>query len=128
MSRRSVLILGLVALLLVTPAPIRAWRLDHLTLQRVPVPAVLRFMAGESLADLDGDGVPERLTLTQGRAAIWTGTQLRWQSPPAWQVTEGQITSLNRDGSPEVSLLVETFQALAGGCLAATWRPDRGFP
>jgi hypothetical protein len=114
MPRRAVLILGLAALLLVTPAPIRAWRLEHLTLQRVPVPIVLRLMAGVSLADLDGDGVQERLTLTQGRAAIWAGTQLRWQSPPAWQVAEGQITDLNRDGKPEVALLV--------------WRPFKPWP
>ena len=113
-SRRVVLILGLAALTLVTPAPIRAWRLDHASLVRIQLPFVLRPVAGDSSADLDGDDIPEELTLVDGRAAIWTGARSRWQSPQAWRVEQARITDLNRDGIPEVTLLV--------------WRPFKPWP
>jgi hypothetical protein len=114
MSRRAVLILGMTALILVTPSPLRAWGFDHASLKRVPLPFVLHLAAADSSADLDGDGVPERLMLTQGRATIWTGNQVHWQSPQAWRVAEGHVTDLNQDGHPEVSLLV--------------WRPFKPWP
>lgn len=114
MSHRALLILGLAALLLVTPAPIRAWRLDHSTLTRSSLPPVLHLPSGVSGAYLDGDGSPERLTLAQGRAAIWSGSRALWHSPQDWRVREAHVADLNRDGTPEVSLLV--------------WRPFKPWP
>ena len=114
MSRRAVLLLGMTALILVTPSPLRAWGFDHASLKRVPLPFVLHLAAADSPADLDRDGVPERLMLTEGRATIWTGNQVHWRSPQAWRVAEGKVTDLNRDGLPEVSLLV--------------WRPFKPWP
>lgn len=114
MSHRALLVLGMAALLLVTPAPIRAWRLDRSTLTRSPLPPILHLPSGDSAADLDGDGSPERLTLVQGRAAIWSGSRVLWQSLQAWRVREAHVTDLNRDGTPEVSLLV--------------WRPFKPWP
>lgn len=113
-SRRALLISGLAALLLVMPASIRAWRLDQLTLHRIQLPSILRLATGNSAVDLDGDGAPEELALTAGRAVIWTGNRSRWQSPSHWQVDQARITDLNRDGIPEVTLLV--------------WRPFKAWP
>lgn len=105
---------AIVALALVSPAPIHAWRLSDLRLKRVPVPAALRVIQAQTSADFDHDGIPETLTLAGGRAAIQTESQTRWQSPSAWQVEQVQITDLNRDGMPEAALLV--------------WRPFKPWP
>jgi hypothetical protein len=114
MSRRAVLILGMTALMLVRPVPLRAWQLDHSTLQRVPLPFILRIVGRNYSADFDGDGLQESLTLTEGRAAILAGDQLRWQSPRTWRVEQALVTDLNRDGISEATLLV--------------WRPFKPWP
>jgi hypothetical protein len=114
MSGRILLLLTITALGLVSPAPIRGWQMDDLMLERVPVPSDLRLVAAETSADLDGDGVSETLDLTQQRAVIKTGSQMRWQSPGTWQVKQALIADLNHDEFPEAVLLV--------------WRPFRPWP
>ncbi|MPM51065.1 hypothetical protein SDC9_97811 [bioreactor metagenome] len=66
-------------------------------------------------SDLNQDGRDECLQLQAGVASIQDcfGKTL-WQSPAVWQVKEAQITDLNRDGEPEVMLLV--------------WRPFTPWP
>lgn len=114
MSARAVLLLMLAALALVSPAPLQAWQLDDLELQRVTASFPLRLIEGEQAADLDTGGPPETLALTRAVATIRTGSQIRWQSPPAWRVEQASITDLNRDGVAEVTLLV--------------WRPFKPWP
>jgi hypothetical protein len=114
MSGRAFLLLAIMALALVSPSPLQAWWWQDLTLQRIPIPSDLQLVAAHPSADFDRDGIPESLTLTRGRLTIRTGSQARWQSPPAWHVAQAQITDLNRDGLPEVILLV--------------WRPFKPWP
>jgi len=114
MSGHTLLLLTIAALGLVSPAPIQAWQLDDLALNRVPVPAQLHLVATETSADFDEDGIPETLALTGERATIQTRSQIRWQSPEAWQVMQARIGDLNRDGHPEAALLV--------------WRPFKPWP
>ncbi len=114
MSGRAFLILGVAALLLVSPAPLRAWRMDPSSLARISLPLHVRLSTMDTSADLDGDKQPERLALAAGRAAIWKEKQMLWQSPPAWRVEQAQVTDLNRDGIPEITLLV--------------WRPFKPWP
>jgi hypothetical protein len=114
MSLRYLLLLAIAALGLVSPAYMQAWGLDDLGLQRIPIPSDLHLVASPTSADIDGDGIPEMLALTNGRLTIRTGNQMRWQSPPAWQVAEARITDLNHDGLSEVTLLV--------------WRPFKPWP
>jgi hypothetical protein len=92
MPCRALLILGMAALILVTPASIRAWELDQSSLKNIPLPFLLQLATGDSSADLDGDGMPERLTLTDGRTVISTGSWSQWQSPQAWWVEQALIT------------------------------------
>lgn len=106
MPSRFLLLLTVVALTLTTPAPMRAWQLDHLRLKRAVISSALQVIETETSADFDGDGALETLIVTNGRAVIQTEGQTRWQSPPAWDVTQAQITNLDRDGLPEVTLLV----------------------
>ncbi|MBN2117965.1 MAG: hypothetical protein JW730_15415 [Anaerolineales bacterium] len=120
MPRRTLLLLVIAALALVSPAPIRAWRLSDSRLERVPVPSALRVVRAQTSADFDRDGLPETLTLTEGHAVIATGDRTRWESPSAWQVQQAQITDLDRDGMPEAALLVwRSFQP---------WPVDRWLP
>jgi hypothetical protein len=114
MPRRTLLIIGIAALVLITPAPISAWRLDGSTLDRVPLPSVWHPLPAEMPVDFDDDGVPEKLALVGDLATIWSGPQKRWQSPQAWQVKDARVADLNRDGNPEAVLLV--------------WRPFAPWP
>ena len=123
MPRRTFLSLAVAALALVTPVPIHAWELHDTALERVLVPSHIHMVAAETSADFDRDGVPEMLVLTEGRVAIQTGDQIRWQSPEMWQIQQAQITDLNRDGSPEAALLVwRTFKPWP----VDAWLPDGG--
>ena len=114
MPCRNLLLFTLAALTLITPVPIHAWQWEELRLRRVPVPSVLHALKTETSTDLDSDGIPEMLMLTDGRVAIRTGSETRWQSPPEWRVVQAQIADLNRDGQLEAALLV--------------WRPFKPWP
>jgi hypothetical protein len=114
MSRAIFCLLAIAALLLVSPAPIQAWGLIDSTLAPVPLTGAIRPMPSQLQADFDGDSQPETLTLENDRAALRSGAQLRWQSPPTWQVRQALIADLNHDGLPEAVLLV--------------WRPFRPWP
>jgi hypothetical protein len=118
MSRKKFLLLALAGLMLISPAPtpypLRGWKLTDSMLEPLPIPPDARPLAGPMSGDFDGDGIPETLTLANGQATIQSDGQIRWQSPPAWQVRQAQVADLNRDGLPEVVLLV--------------WRPFKPWP
>ncbi len=115
MNRRTILPLGLLALALLSPARILAWKLEDASLVPVPLPAGIQTTPAVMSADFDNDGQLETLSLTDdGRAAIQTGELIRWHSPQNWQVRQALIADLNRDGRPEAVLLV--------------WRPFQPWP
>jgi hypothetical protein len=114
MSRRVLLLFTIAALGLVSPAPLPAWQLDDLELNRVATPSVLDLDAATNSADFDENGREETLTSTGNGIEIGSGSQIRWESPPAWQVEQARVTDLNRDGIPEATLLV--------------WRPFKPWP
>lgn len=123
MSGRTLLLFAIAALALVSPAPIRVWQLDDLALKRVPIPSNSHIAGTEPSADFDDDGIPETLMLLNGRASLRTQGQTRWQSPKTWRVAQVQIADLNRDGLPEVVLLVwRTFKPWP----VDTWLPKGG--
>jgi len=64
--------------------------------------------------DFDQDGSPEILTLAGGKAAIFSGEGVSWQSLPGWDVRQAMLSDLDNDGEPEASLLV--------------WRPFKPWP
>ena len=114
MFRRIFVLLGLAVFTLVSPAPIRAWHLDDSTLKPAPISPDARPLVEPTSVDFDGDGIPETLRLANGQAAIRSGGQIRWQSPPVWQVQQAQMADLNHDGLMEAVLLV--------------WRPFKPWP
>ena len=107
-------LLSLAALTLVSPRGPRAWELTPQGLQPIPPPASFELLEIPEQADLNGDGLPEKLRLADGYLVILSGTQAAWQSPGSWRVAQAAFTDLNRDGTPEVTMLV--------------WRPFRPWP
>ncbi len=65
-------------------------------------------------ADLNADGTVERIALGANGLAIEKDSNVLWTSPSGWQVRAAQITDLNHDGRPELTLLV--------------WRPFAPWP
>jgi hypothetical protein len=114
MGRRTILLLALIALTLVSPAQMHAWQLVDASLREVRVPAEMQLALPAISADFDDDGRPETLAVVGGRASIQTGDKIRWQSPQAWQVQQAVVADLNQDGKPEAILLV--------------WRPFQPWP
>ena len=104
--------LVLATLLQVSPVSLRAFESATLTpttipAGTIPVPAVLQ-------AEFNGDARPETLGLKNEQLSIFSGEEVVWQSPATWTVIQAEITDLNRDGSPEATLLV--------------WRPFHPWP
>ncbi len=97
---------------------LRAWRRDGTALSEVPVPRSYRppAAARQLLIDLFGDGVPlwARLSddgLLQVGPFDDTAT-LFWQNEqPDWRVRRIAAGDLNQDGRPELTLLVERYDA-----------------
>ncbi len=109
-----ILLLTIGTLLQVSPAPLRALDPQPAGLVPASIPAGSVTVAPVTQADLDGNGTPESLALTGGSLSIISGGGTVWQSPQAWQVIQAAITDLDRDGKPEVTLLL--------------WRPFRPWP
>ena len=114
LSPRTAWLLALASLALVSPGSIHAWQWQQGGLRPAPFPAGAQPLAMRSSVDLDGDGLPERLSLEGGRAVILSAGRVRWQSPPTWQVRQALFADLNHDGRPEAVLLV--------------WRPFQAWP
>lgn len=112
------LIVSFLALCLISPDRANIWQLKDQNLvkvndfQELQSVSVVSF---SSSADLDGDGKPECLVLAEDVLKITNcGGEVFWQSPASWQVKEAQITDLNRNGTPEATLVV--------------WRPFQPWP
>jgi hypothetical protein len=85
-----------------------------LTLPSWPALSAVPAASGVLAADLNRDGRLESLRLEGGELQIVRNGQVAWRSPAGWQVTQALIGDLDRDGQPEVDLLV--------------WRPFRPWP
>ncbi|MEW6094275.1 MAG: VCBS repeat-containing protein [Chloroflexota bacterium] len=98
--------LALCSILQATPVSVRAWDLDSATFIPASLPAGTISIQPPAQADLNADGVPESLSLADGRLAIQMGNQTVWESPNGWDVVQAAFTDLNQDGLPEAALLV----------------------
>jgi hypothetical protein len=56
--------------------------------------------------DLNKDGQPETVDLQEGKVEILSQGIPVWSSPTDWNVVQSEITDLNHDGNPEVTLLL----------------------
>jgi len=65
-------------------------------------------------ADLNSDGTNEHILLHGNAVSIVGGSDTLWASPPKWQIRAAQVTDLNHDSQPELTLMV--------------WRPFAPWP
>jgi hypothetical protein len=65
-------------------------------------------------ADLNSDGKIERIVFIGDRVSIQAGLETLWSSPSDWKIDQAQISDLDHDGDPELTLLV--------------WRPFAPWP
>jgi len=114
------IVLVLASLFQLTPAPLHAWSLTADGLRPQPLPAQGRPLTPPGAVDLKGDGRLETQELAHGQAQILSDGSVVWQSPSNWQVLQADFTDLNRDGRPELTLLV--WRAFK------TWPVDRWLP
>jgi hypothetical protein len=110
----SILLLTLGMLLQAPPAPLRALDLGPAGLIPATIPTGTAPVPPITQADLDDNGTPEILVMNDGRLSIYSGGETVWQSLQAWQIVQAAISDLNRDGKPEVTLLL--------------WRPFHPWP
>jgi hypothetical protein len=124
MSSRQFLVLGLVALILVSPAPAeRGWYVSNSRLTPIQMPIKAQWIEPVTSFDFNGDGTAETVNLTNGHVTVRSGEQIRWQSPQTWQVQQTQIADLNNDSLPEIILLVRRpFKPWP----VDTWLPNGG--
>jgi hypothetical protein len=105
-ARTAAVLIGLISLALISPVPLRAWRVSAGNLHRVPLPPGIRPLLPSQLADLDADGHPDLLLLEQEVLKIKSQGNTRWISPVSWKVQQALIADLNGDQQPEAVLLV----------------------
>jgi hypothetical protein len=117
----GVAFVALFALTLLSPVSLSSLGLVNGKLLPVDLDAPGAPTARPAWIDLDGDGGTETLDLSSaGVATIASDGRVLWRSPSTWTVRQADFTDLNRDGRPEVSLLVwRAFQP---------WPTDRLLP
>jgi len=104
--RTRIFLLGALALSLVAPAPMLAFSRqgDALILRD---PFLHHTPTSPSISsDLNADGMQDHIHLSQGQAAIMSEGHTLWSSPSGWDVRRTQVSDLNRDGQPELTLLI----------------------
>jgi len=111
---RKGLLISLCALGLLSPIPVHAWQWETGAWARLRHFESVQNIYPPTDFDLDGDGFPELIRLEDRRASIWQGNDLRWESPPGWQVEQVLGADLTHDQVLELVLLV--------------WRPFSPWP
>ena len=91
---------------LTSPILPRAWQFGASGLELAQLPSNLQPVEALTTGDLNGNGLPERLSLSSSRASIYENEDLVWQSPPEWSISQAALTDLNQDGQLEATLLV----------------------
>lgn len=100
------LFVAALAFLCASPLPLRAWRLEGGKIQPHTSPIPGRPEQSVPAGDLNGDGLDESVWRGGGRVEIRAAGALLWRSPADWQVIRARISDLDRDGTPELALLV----------------------
>lgn len=106
--RRDIFLLFISALAMTLISPVRLWtftwvddRLVASSMRGTIHPAPER-----AWADLNGDGLEDEISLQAGAATVRITGSTVWSSPPDWEIKRIHVTDFNRDGEPELSLLI----------------------
>ena len=112
-TKTSSLLLLFITLLSFTPTKILNWQLVDDQLLPLHDPVEGQVIHQTLSSDVNADGIFERLILESGVLTVHQvsseytiGEAPLWQSPPEWDVKQSEISDLDGDGKPEITLLV----------------------
>lgn len=113
MDLRGILSLGIAFLSLIEITPIRIQSWSFYTGQFHPKAYPPNGLPIETRleGDVNNDGIMEQINFKDQRVVLLSSEKSVWQSPSTWRVVQTLITDLNRDGRPEMAMVV--------------WRPFR---
>ena len=100
------LLISALALLLVAPSTFTLFTWFDQRLITISAPPSGITIPADLPADLDGDSHDENIVHKNGHLEIFSQGLVVWDSPQEWQITQAEITDLNRDDVPEVALLL----------------------
>jgi hypothetical protein len=103
---RGLLLSSALALCLVAPARLQLFIWEQGAFVQTPFPASIQPKKLNNTVDLDNDGLLEQVILKKSIVTIQRDDTSLWSSPPNWEVKQVEITDLNHDGQPEVTLLL----------------------
>ena len=93
-------------MLQLSPIRVSAYRVSEEAWQSTPFSTDALYMLPLTQADLDGDGVPEKISIINDQVFLATNGQIVWESPSDWHVIQALISDLDHDGHPEFTLLI----------------------
>jgi hypothetical protein len=105
-SLRGLLLITALALCLIAPARLQFFSWEQGAFSRTPFPTSVQPIKINNAVDLNNDGQLEQVTLKNSIVTIETDDTLLWSSPPNWEVKQVEVTDLDHDGQPEVTLLL----------------------
>lgn len=100
------LLISAFTLLLVAPSTFTLFTWSDQRLVTISSPPSGITIPADLPVDLDGDGHDEDIVHKNRRLEILSQGLVVWDSPQEWQITQAEITDLNRDDVPEVALLL----------------------
>ncbi len=105
---RKPILLGMIfcSLLLLSPIRARAYLFSDGEWHSTTFNTDSQYLTPLAEADLDGNGIPEKIILNNDRAFIETNGENVWENPSGWKVIQAQIGDLNHDDKPELILLI----------------------
>lgn len=115
-----ILLITILCLIFISPVPISVFQYNNHELVRKAITQNYKPVTYPSRVDLNLDEKADYLQHSSSQVQILskqsdhTAPTILWQSPSDWYIPQAAITDLNRDGLPEVTLLV--------------WRPFRSLP
>jgi len=96
----------LLAMLCIQPAAIRVYELTESGLNRLQPGWDVLSQGHSPEIDMNKDGIPEQIVTGETCASIEQNNAVLWQSPAEWMIVQAVASDLNRDGNPEVAMLV----------------------
>jgi len=106
--RKSILLAILFcSLFQLSPIRVKAYRIVDETWLPIQFDSDVKLVTPATQADLDGNGILEKVILKNGHASLKTNGITVWESPPDWQVKQALISDLNHDDQAELTLLIQ---------------------
>lgn len=95
------------SLLQLSPVQVQAYQIIEEEWQPAPFRADVEIILPLTQADLDGNGISEKVIIDNGHVSLKTNGITVWESPSDWQVNQALMSDLNQDDQSELTLLIQ---------------------